>query len=95
MPRVVTPQNKANEEVAQMPNNELEGTGQGLTLTRKFSVEQMQEARAWQALDVEPAGRERYLSSEDFGSVFGMNQDAFAQLKTWRRERLKKQHRLF
>jgi len=47
-------QNKAEEqEQFEMLNNEPEVTGQGLTPTRKFSLELLQDAGVWQALDVE------------------------------------------
>ena len=44
---------------------------------------------------VDPRNRDRHLSASDFERIFGMTRGAFDALPGWRRQRLKKQHKLF
>jgi hypothetical protein len=44
---------------------------------------------------VAPSSKETYLSDEQFLTVFGMNQEQFAQLKDWKKKELKKANGLF
>ena len=44
---------------------------------------------------IDPAHKERYLSEEEFGRIFGMARDQFERLPAWKRTALKKQHGLF
>ena len=43
----------------------------------------------------DPAQRERSLTDDEFGRVFGMTRDQFYALALWKRNNLKKQHGLF
>ena len=45
--------------------------------------------------DVDPAQLERYLTEDEFESVFGMNRDTFNNLPKWKRDNAKKQHKLY
>lgn len=44
---------------------------------------------------VNPARKEQHLSAEDFQKCFGMDKEAFAALKDWKRKDLKKKVNLF
>lgn len=44
---------------------------------------------------VDPLNREQSLSDEEFVAVFGMDKDAFSQLPSWKRTKLKKDLGLF
>lgn len=44
---------------------------------------------------IDPACKERYLSNEEFGRIFGIPKEEFERLPVWKRTALKKQHGLF
>lgn len=44
---------------------------------------------------IDPACKERYLSNEEFGRIFGITKEEFERLPVWKRTALKKQHGLF
>jgi len=46
-------------------------------------------------LDVNPANKEKYLSDEEFQTVFGMPAADFAALAKWKQQKLKKEKQLF
>merc|ERR1712137_314824 len=45
--------------------------------------------------DVDPANKEKYLSDEEFQTVFGMHSGDFAALPKWKQQKLKKEKQLF
>ena len=44
---------------------------------------------------IDSTNRETYLSDAEFERVFGMQRDAFMGLPMWKRNGMKKQHKLF
>ncbi|KAA0146173.1 hypothetical protein FNF28_07715 [Cafeteria roenbergensis] len=61
-----------------------------------FSLEELKECKErTEAMDIDLAKKELYLSDSDFTEVFGMSKDEFSALAKWKRDGKKKQAGLF
>mmetsp|Transcript_96 Transcript_96/g.162 ORF Transcript_96/g.162 Transcript_96/m.162 type:complete len:545 (+) Transcript_96:55-1689(+) len=60
-----------------------------------LSLEDLRDANVWKLKGVDPSKREEYLSDDAFKAVFGMSKEEFTKLPKWKRDKLKKEHKLF
>merc|ERR1712137_421265 len=60
----------------------------------KYGYEVLSKAES-RPSDVDPANKEKYLSDEEFQTVFGMHSGDFAALPKWKQQKLKKKKQLF
>merc|ERR1712137_698685 len=60
----------------------------------KYDYQTLSQAES-RPSDVDPANKEKYLSDEDFQTVFGMAPSDFVALPKWKQQKLKKEKQLF
>jgi hypothetical protein len=63
------------------------------SLQKTFEAATLKEMKGSDGID--PTVKEKYLSDDDFLSLFGMSKDAFAAMPLWRRQQQKKKVGLF
>jgi len=59
--------------------------------SKKYSLEELQKG----VPGVDKNKREDWLSDADFESIFAMKRDAFAKIPEWKRNNIKRDHKLF
>eukprot|EP00811_Abedinium_folium_P030608 NODE_4913_length_1831_cov_9.984155.p1 GENE.NODE_4913_length_1831_cov_9.984155~~NODE_4913_length_1831_cov_9.984155.p1 ORF type:complete len:487 (-),score=129.05 NODE_4913_length_1831_cov_9.984155:324-1784(-) len=63
--------------------------------TTSFTLAQLQDPNVYKASNVNPATRELYLADDVFVEVFGITKEAFSAQPKWKRDKLKKDNRLY
>lgn len=63
--------------------------------TRTFPLAQLQDPDAAASLGIDLTQKEEYLSESDFRSTFGMDKMAYRAQPKWKRDKLKRDNRLF
>lgn len=60
-----------------------------------MTLADLQDANVYQAKNIDPKNREKYLSDEDFQAIFHVDKSSFDSQPKWKKDKAKREHKLF